>query len=222
MDNKYSQQGKDNLDIMHLAVNYNNRIFNFINSDTNDKQILEFGAGKGEFCNRFKSNVSAIEIDELMHSNINCPVYQSLEEINTKFDLIYSSNVLEHINDDNAIVGDFYNHLESGGKVRIFVPAKMILFSNMDKAVGHYRRYEKDELITLFINNGFKVEYCYFFDSLGFFASFFYKLFNNQEVISKKSLLFYDKFLLKISMIMDHFGFRYIIGKNLMLEATKL
>ncbi len=91
----------------------------------------------------------------------------------------------------------------------------------MDKVVGHYRRYEKNDLIKLFESTGFVVNYCHFFDSLGFFASFIYNKINQTGVIDKKSVIFYDKFLLPFSLFLDKVGFKYIIGKNLMLEAIK-
>ena len=220
--NNFSLEGKENLDVMHLAVKYNQKIFSFFNKDIDkNTQVLDFGAGFGEFCNRFDNNVEAIEIDVLMHAAIRCRTYQSLDEVDRKYDLIYSSNVLEHIKNDKKIVEQFYETLKKGGKVRVFLPAKMSIYSKMDEVVGHYRRYEKDSLIKLFEESGFKVNYCYYFDSLGFFASWFYNKVNQTGVVDKRSIVFYDRVLLPISLILDKLGFRHIVGKNLVLEAIK-
>jgi len=218
----YSSKGKENLDVMHLAVNCNNKIFKFISNKIDRKtKILDFGAGFGEFCNRFDNNVEAIEIDVLMHAAIRCRTYQSLDEVDRKYDLIYSSNVLEHIKNDKKIVEQFQETLKKGGKVRVFLPAKMSIYSKMDEVVGHYRRYEKDGLIKLFEESGFKVNYCYYFDSLGFFASWFYNKINQTGVVDKRSVVFYDRVLFPVSLFLDKLGFKYIVGKNLALEAVK-
>jgi predicted SAM-dependent methyltransferase len=223
--NNFSSEGKENLDIMHLAVKYNQKIFDFFSKDTDEKTMkLDFGAGFGEFCNRFdngSNNIEAVEIDESMHFSIKCKIYQSLDETDKKFDFIYTSNVLEHIKDDNKIVELFYEKLNTGGTVRVFLPAKMSIYSKMDEVVGHYRRYEKKSLIKLFEDAGFEVNYCHFFDSLGFFASYIYNKINKTGVVDKHSIIFYDKFLFPISLLADELGFKYIVGKNLMLEAIK-
>ena len=39
---------------------------------------------------------------------------------------------------------------------------------------------------------------------------------------SIKSLKFYDKWLFPISVFLDKIGFKYLIGKNLILEAKKI
>jgi SAM-dependent methyltransferase len=218
----FSLEGKENLDVMHLAIKYNQEIFDFFSRDVNKNiKILDFGAGFGEFCNRFDNNVEAVEIDVSMHTAIKCRTYQSLDEVDRKFDLIFSSNVLEHIENDKKIVEQFYEKLNKDGRVRMFLPAKMSIYSKMDEVVGHYRRYEKESLIKLFEESGFEVNYCCYFDSLGFFASWFYNKINQTGIVDKHSIVFYDRVLLPVSLFLDKLGFKYIVGKNLVLEAIK-
>ena len=57
------------------------------------------------------------------------------------------------------------------------MPAFQFLFSSMDQAVGHYRRYEKNELINKCMKAGFKINKIYFDDSLGFFCIYIPKTF---------------------------------------------
>jgi SAM-dependent methyltransferase len=221
--NNFSLEGKENLDVMHLAVKYNQKIFFFFNKDVDkNTQVLDFGAGFGEFCNRFDNCIEAVEIDVLMHAAIRCRTYQSLDEIDKKYDLIYSSNVLEHIKNDKKIVEKFYERLNKDGLVRVFLPAKMSIYSKMDEVVGHYRRYEKDGLIKLFEASGFKVNYCYYFDFLGFFASWFYNKINQTGSIDKRSVVFYDRVIFPISLFLDKLGLKHLVGKNLVLEAIKM
>jgi SAM-dependent methyltransferase len=214
--------GKDNLDIMNLAKNYNNYIFNWINENKYEK-ILDFGAGTGEYCSRVSSKkITAIEIDDSMRNNLECNSYKSIDDINNdKFDLIYSLNVLEHIEDHYNIVKQLIDLLSDDGEIKILVPARMELYSKMDEKVGHYRRYNKNELVQLFSDLNIDILECKYFDFLGYFASFVYKYLDNSGEIDPKSLKIYDKFIFPLSVFIDKITLGKIIGKNLMLIARK-
>ena len=227
MNNSFEYSGRDNLDVMSLAKNYNNSIFKWLSSDLlKEHSVLDFGAGQGEFFNRFKNvciKTFALEPDSSMHEYYNnSEVYESLTGINEKFNLIYSVNVFEHIADDKLIVNQLKNYLKSDNStIRIFVPAREELYSAMDKKVGHHRRYSKKQLKELFSKNGYKVHSCRYFDFLGYFAAFAYKYLNSSGDIGSKGLVFYDKYIFPISLFLDNF-FSYFIGKNLILEASPI
>ena len=63
-------------------------------------------------------------------------------------DLIYTSNVLEHIDDDLAALKQLRATLSPGGRIAIYVPAMQVLYSDMDRSLGHYRRYGRQELLA--------------------------------------------------------------------------
>lgn len=217
-----SYTGKENLNIMNLAINYNNHIFKWIDVDKYTN-ILDFGAGNGEYCNRVDlSKIKAIELDEEQRTQLRCESYNDLSSIkNCSLDLIYSLNVLEHIDDDLAILKELVSKLKDGGTIKILVPAKMELYSHMDKKVGHFRRYEKKELISLIENANLQlIEYTYF-DILGYFASLVYKYIDNSGDINPKSLEIYDKVVFPISTFIDKITSGKLIGKNLMIIARK-
>ena len=72
---------------------------------------------------------------------------------------------------------------------------------------------------------GFKVTNVCYADFLGFFASLIMKFsgYDSKSGIGSISTLkFYDKWLFPISKFLDRIGFRFIVGKNLILEAEKL
>ncbi len=214
--------GKDNLNIMNLAENYNNYIYKWINVDKYNN-VLDFGAGNGEYCNRIdEKRICAVELDDQLRSNLKCKSYANLDELQNKsFDLIYSLNVLEHIEDDLSILQKLTNKLQNKGTIKILVPAKMELYSEMDRKVGHFRRYEKKELIKLIENANLElVEYRYF-DFIGYILSLLYKFIDNSGEINPTSLIVYDKFLFPISMLIDKITFGKLIGKNLMIVARK-
>ena len=59
-------------------------------------------------------------------------------------------DVLEHVESDGETLRLLGKCLKPGGELIIKVPALNCLYSGMDKAIGHYRRYNKRALIKTF------------------------------------------------------------------------
>jgi len=69
---------------------------------------------------------------------------------NESFDFINALDVLEHIKDDELAVSEISRILKKNGIAVITVPHRMKYYTNQDKIIGHYRRYEIDLIISLF------------------------------------------------------------------------
>jgi SAM-dependent methyltransferase len=193
--------------------------------------LLEFGAGIGFlaeiFRNRFKINPDCVELDPNLVTLIKAKrftCFQFLAETKKKYSAIYTSNVLEHIEDDTSVLRELFDALEPGGVIGIYVPAHPILYSTMDKEIGHVRRYTRSELKLKVQTAGFVIQTLTYDEFIGFFASLFVKIVgykNGANLGSKKSLVIYDKVVYPVSRRLDFIGFRHIIGKNLILIAVK-
>ncbi len=110
------------------------------------------------------------------------------------------------------------------GKIYLYLPARMILWTQHDVNEGHYRRYEIKELKSKCANAGLKIERLHYSDFLGFFALMLTKIigYNSQNGLgSYKSIKFYNKFIFPFSRLLDKIGFKYILGKNIILVAVK-
>jgi len=81
----------------------------------------------------------------------------SLNEIEGTFDLIIMSSVLEHIEDDQGYLLTISKLLNKGGFFLFTVPGDKRLYGKRDVAYGHYRRYEKQELIDKLENANLQV-----------------------------------------------------------------
>jgi SAM-dependent methyltransferase len=194
-------------------------------------KVLDFGAGIGTLAILWKEivggKVECLEIDADQLSvvrNRGFTCYSSLSEIRTQYDFIYTSNVLEHIEDDDSALRELRLLLNDEGRLGVYVPAFMVLFSGLDKAVGHYRRYHKRELTKKIQSAGFEIIECKFVDSIGFFASLFIRIVGYKSVGNiggSKSLKFYDSVVFPVSQVLDRLGLRYLFGKNLLVIATK-
>ena len=82
------------------------------------------------------------------------------------FDLVGAFDVLEHIDDDEAVIAQVHRALKSRGVFLINVPQHMFLWSAADEAAHHVRRYSRSELIGKLERGGFAVERATSFVSL--------------------------------------------------------
>lgn len=82
---------------------------------------------------------------------------QGLFEITEKADYIVMHDVLEHIEDDVAAVGQLRNILQPGGRGIISVPALPWLFGYHDEQLGHFRRYTSASLRSV-LETHFEIE----------------------------------------------------------------
>jgi len=194
-------------------------------------RILEFGAGIGTLAILWSEQTGVVpecvEIDpnlrkELSKRNIAC--YANLTELTGCYDGIYTSNVLEHIEDDVSALINLREKLKPESNIAIYVPAFQFLYSKMDSAVGHYRRYGKKELRQKLESAGFNVKHIVYSDSIGFFVWVLLKLMGSeaQDSLSNiDALIRYDKYILPLSKFLDKVGFKYILGKNILAVAKR-
>ena len=73
-------------------------------------------------------------------------------------DSVVCLNVLEHIEDDMAGLRNIYTALQPGGRAIILVPYGAGVFGSLDTALGHFRRYSREELQRKMEQAGFRVE----------------------------------------------------------------
>jgi glycosyltransferase involved in cell wall biosynthesis len=96
---------------------------------------------------------------------------QSREEIDAlKIDTIVCCNVLEHIEDDQGSLADFFRILQPNGRLILLVPALAKLYGTLDVALRHFRRYEKGEVEEKLRKTGFAIESCRFLNKPGVFG----------------------------------------------------
>jgi SAM-dependent methyltransferase len=213
------------LEIMDSAKNYNAYIANLIAAESLENKILDFGAGSGAFAKALRErgfHVICVEQDPQLRStlsNLGFTAYPTLAECPDQFSFIYSINVLEHIEQDGRSLEELHHKLLDGGKILIYVPAFMELYTAFDKKIGHLRRYTKKSLLRLVPQ--FHVQNCHYVDSIGFLAALLYKWIGAKDgSVSISSVKIYDRFLFPVSRLLD-FICRPFIGKNLLLVARK-
>ena len=85
-------------------------------------------------------------------------LYQSLDmEMIKKVDLILLLDVLEHIENEEDFLRSLHNVMHPGSKIIITVPAFQKLFTDHDRFLKHFRRYNRMSLLHVLEKSGFQV-----------------------------------------------------------------
>lgn len=72
-------------------------------------------------------------------------------------DVVAAFDVIEHIADERAVLGEVHRVLSPKGVLLVSVPAYQWAWSGADVAAGHHRRYTRDRLRQALVENGFEV-----------------------------------------------------------------
>lgn len=221
--------GRDNLDVMKAAVRYNRFLTGLVlHTMPRRGMVVDFGAGAGTFAQPVRAaglDVVCVETDPVLGEALHkqgMPVVTDLQGIaDGSLSGIYSLNVLEHIEDDQSILDLWMRKLAPGGRVLVYVPAFQSLFSSMDRKVGHHRRYRRAGLRQQLQHAGFEVQSVRYADSLGYLASWVYKLVDKGHGdINPGMLRTYDQWVFPVSRVADGACHSWF-GKNVYATARK-
>lgn len=162
------------------ADQYNEWVFSQISPHLG-YDVLEIGCGIGNFTALLAEKcrqVVAVDIDKEYVSAAqrrfsgtpSIEVHQkdaTQEQWEGCFDTVVMLDVLEHIDDDIGVLRLIAKSLKPGGNLVIKVPALQSLYCPMDKAIGHYRRYDRESLHDTLSRGGFETHSLWFFNLLG-------------------------------------------------------
>lgn len=76
-------------------------------------------------------------------------------------------NVLEHIKDALGALRNFKDALSSKGRLVLLVPQGPYLYSPLDHAVGHIKRYTRQTLLDELTASGYQIEKIIEFNRIG-------------------------------------------------------
>lgn len=166
-------ENKHSIFFQKLLLKFNKNILDVIIKSFDEKEtisILEIGPGKGYFyksCIEYglKIDYSAIDRNEKILNSLGIKNKYLSEipkfpKINKKFDIIYVSYVVEHLNNGKDVfsfVKNCNNLLKKGGKLVLFVPDAMKLsmeFWNIDYT--HIFPTTRRNLLMVLKENNFK------------------------------------------------------------------
>lgn len=145
--------------------------------------LLDFGAGTGLFASHFigRCNVRvfdsypesvAILRNRLPADSILEPDGPGIPVPDASIDCVTALDVLEHLADDAAAVRELERVLRPAGLAVITVPADMKLWSDWDASLLHFRRYDRNGLLSLFDPKQWEVIHCTYTNVLAYPAVF--------------------------------------------------
>lgn len=146
----------------------------------NAQNILEIGCGSGFVLQGLRETFPTALFTA---SDIHCSGLQVAADRNGKdvrflqmdarvipfrdeFDLVGCFDVIEHIDDDEAVLKEVQLALRPGGVLILTVPQHMWLWSPSDNAARHKRRYERRDLMRKLATAGFQALFATSFVSL--------------------------------------------------------
>jgi len=232
--------GRD-LEAMSFAANYHRWILEFFKPYLG-KHLVEVGAGTGSFSEMIAAlpiaSLTLIEPSDTMHAilrqnagqfggglrvhTFNACFTDVADEIKMggMVDSIVYVNVLEHISDDEGELGVVCRTLPKGGRVFIFVPACQWLYGGLDREIGHFRRYDKNELEEKCRQSGFTIISSRYFDLLGVVPWWVrYRLLKSIKM-EVGAVKIYDRYFVPLTKKIESIG-APPIGKNIILVAEK-
>ena len=87
------------------------------------------------------------------------------EALAAKSDLVLLCDVLEHVEDEKALLAGIIHAMRPGANCIVTVPADMRLWSPHDDAFGHLRRYDMASFRPLWADLPVRVRVCSFFNA---------------------------------------------------------
>ncbi|MBZ9784463.1 class I SAM-dependent methyltransferase [Pseudomonas sp. REP124] len=143
------------------------------------QNFLEIGCGTGFVLDGISRNFPEAELfgteyfeEGLAHARGRIPT-ATFEQMDARllsdverYDLIGAFDVIEHINEDEAVISNISRALNKNGCLLLTVPQHRWLWSEADERACHVRRYTRAELIGKVRKAGLEVQYVTSFVSL--------------------------------------------------------
>ena len=204
--------GEDTLYRMRLMKNNNKWVFKQIKPYLGNN-ILEIGSGIGNISkflahltkNLILTDINGSYLEYLQHRFIGNPKVRIISHdilsidlshiLPSKIDTVVCINVLEHIKDDDKALENIYKILYKNGRLILMVPAMKILYGSVDEKVGHFRRYEKGELVKKLGYKNFAVEKIYYHNFISAIGWFVTGRILRKKLISSFQVKLLDKFI---------------------------
>jgi SAM-dependent methyltransferase len=137
------------------------------------------------------------------------------------FDTILLINVLEHVDDDRAMLGRIQSLLRPGGSLLLFVPALPWLYGSLDELVQHKRRYTREGLRAVVASANLEIRFLRYFDVLGVLPWFVAGRVLKRRQFDELAARLYDRTAVPIGIQMER-HFAPPLGKNLICVGIKV
>jgi glycosyltransferase involved in cell wall biosynthesis len=171
----YKESGPEILHTLSSAHRFNRWMADTIRPYIG-RRVLEIGAGIGNLSRCLaprRERYLAADLDDEHVARLRsrfvhrpsfaaelCDLMQprDFDTFENQFDTVVCLNVVEHVEDDRLALQNIYRALQPDGRAIVLVPADMAVFGELDRVLGHYRRYGNRELQEKMTTAGFRIE----------------------------------------------------------------
>ena len=192
--------------------------------------FVEVGAGKGGLVPYYKKipkSVTLLEPEKKLFKILKKKFYSrkiriknhTVNKLKSYYDTIIYYDVLEHIKKDLSEVRTASKKLKKNGYLIFNVPAYQSFFSEFDRSVGNYKRYNKKDFINIEKKTNLKIEKLVYYDSIGFLFLVLNKIFSLKQT-NLKNKIFLWNLLIPVSKLIDFLTFN-MFGKSLLCVFRK-
>tara|TARA_B100001248_G_scaffold262674_1_gene260770 strand:- start:15714 stop:16442 length:729 start_codon:yes stop_codon:yes gene_type:complete len=225
--------GQEALEDLEEAYNINAWIAGLFHQYLGEKN-LELGAGTGTISNFIAKNtpLDLCEASEACQKTLRqrfpenkvYPDFYTIEN-QAAYDCIYSSNVLEHFADDVSAIIQAEKLLKDGGYFVAYVPALQSLYSDFDKMIGHFRRYNNNEIARIHQElskqkSKMQIQSFQYFNPVGAMGWLVNMKWKKKRQIDKKDVVIYNKIFPFIRW--TNLLSRIVKGQNMLIVFKKV
>lgn len=172
------------------------------------------------------------KLDDYRFPDYSTFIQADVFDLNSKdiglFDTVFLIHVLEHIERDRDALDHIWNFLASGSRLLIEVPALQCLFSDHDRSLGHYRRYNKKTLLSTIDQSKYKVLKIWYNDPIGILGSLLFFKFRKIKLRSEEGVkvvenqgMLYDRYLIPFQAWLEKY-IEFPIGLSLAAVLEKI
>jgi len=144
--------------------------FDLIKENLSSKRIFNHGIDLGSSGNSFlyfldnskqKSyfDIASLPLKQYTDGDKGHPLCGDIIKLpyrNETFDFLVAIDVLEHIEEDDLAVSEISRILKNNAIIIISVPHRMKHYTTQDIIIGHYRRYEIEQVIKLYAKHNLR------------------------------------------------------------------
>ncbi len=207
----FDAAGYETLETISRAKEFNRWMYQTIKPFLKGS-ILELGSGIGNISDYIIKDFSNVTLSDFnfyykehlekkYHNNKNVKEIITLDLQNNYFDKQNSAtntfdsivllNVIEHLANDALAIQLCNFLLKKNGNLIVLAPAYNFLYSQLDKILGHYRRYTIKSLSRQFSNHPFEIIHKQYFNLLGIGGWLIYnKILKKERIDNSKMKIF--------------------------------
>jgi len=200
---------RESLDVLADLYNYNHWLFNKVRPFIRGR-VCEVGCGTGNITQFLLNFPEVLGMEpspqsfERVRARFACHLNMKfvgcrLDECPNpdvpagEFDSVICLNVLEHIEDDVDALVRMRGLCGPRGRVIVLVPAHGCIYGQMDRSVGHYRRYSRRQVRQAFERAGLRIVHAFYLNALGFFGWWWHGRVLKREQIPVQAGRFFNR-----------------------------